>query len=313
MDLATLLTSVTAAAGVSAATAGWLSKSLISHRLSKDLEEFKSRLEQNRAEIKVALEGQIHQAVETLLGDRAADRQYSAEAKRRLYTAIGPLRFQLLLACRDLAGRISRHGLGVAYDLSVDEYYGRSTLFRILRPLALGELIERQIAYADFSVDAGAVDLLRFKKNAFAVFSGDSLVHGHSRVDWTRELEHVVFDALGSCASALVVREGDGRERPMRFHEFDAFVEEPESKEMLTPFPFILEDFTPQGKPLFWLRLVAYGYLCTDFVNRTGRAIGFEEREYPVSKLLMVSEDSQICGSLDEYVRRCERLPSATL
>jgi hypothetical protein len=29
-------------------------------------------------------------------------------------------------------------------------------------------LVERQIAYADFAVDAGAVDLLRFKKNAFA-------------------------------------------------------------------------------------------------------------------------------------------------
>ena len=285
----------------------------MSHRLQKDLETFKSDLDRERAAEKAAVEGTVRQAVETRLGDLGAERQYALEAKKRLYTSIGPLRFQLLLACRDLAGRVQSHGLRQTYDVRPATYYGRSTLYRILRPLCLTQLIEKQIAYADFSVDAGAVDLLRFQGAALAAFSGGRLVEGHPKVDWNHEREHVFFDRLRLSAHALTVQQPDGFERAMQFQEFERFLAQPGHSEELHPFPSIFDRMSPSATPLFWLRLVAYAHLCNDFINRTGTAIGFERRVYPVRELLAVTDDPSISGQLAEYVARCEALPNSAL
>jgi len=309
MDLATVFTAVTSSLGVSAATAAWLSRNLITHRLQKDLEAFKADLDVEKA----AVEGRVRQQVEATLGELASERQYVFEARKRLYTAIGPLRFQLLMACRDLAGRIKAQGLSRSYKTNIDGHYGRSSLFRILRPLCLAELVERQIAYADFSVDAGAVDLLRFKKNAFAVFSGGSLVEGHPKAKWNNQEDHVFYDCLSRCANMVIVREDNGQERCMRFHEFEALFLNQHAEDKFAPFPNIFQDMTPEAKPLFWLRLVAYGYLCNDFINTTGKAVGFEFRDYPVSELLAVTKDSVICGNLSEYAARCLAVPGSSL
>lgn len=106
MDIATLIAALTSSLGVSAATATWLTRTLIGHRLKKDFESFKSDLDRERAKEKASVEGTVRQQVETVLGELAAQRQYILDARKRLYTAIGPLRFQLLMACRDLAGRV---------------------------------------------------------------------------------------------------------------------------------------------------------------------------------------------------------------
>jgi hypothetical protein len=313
MDLATVLVSATSAFGISIATVAWLSRTLISHRLEKDIEAFKSALEQNRESDKAELDGRIRQQVETSLGDLAAEREYGLDARKRLYTAIGPLRFQLLLACRDLAGRIQSYGLGRGYDLDLQGYYGRSTLFRILRPLSLAELVERQIAYADFAVDAGAIDLLRFKKNAFAAFSGGSLVEGHPNVVWSRQEQHVFFDYLSRSANALIINADGESERVLRFDEFDRMLDGKDAMERLSPFPTILHGFTAAAKPLLWVRLVAYGNLCNDFVNTAGKSIGFEVREYPVAELLSAAGERTIADNIAEYVRRSKELPESPL
>jgi len=298
MDPTTFITTFMSSVGISAAAAAWLARTLISHRL-----------EVERIADKASIEGMVRTEVENKIGDRDAEREYAQDARKRLYTAIGPLRFQLLIACRDLAGRVKDHGMGRRYTLDVDghpdHYYGRSTLFRILRPLCIAELLERQIAYADFAVDSGAVDLLRFKKGAFAAFSGGSLVDGHPKVNWTDEVQHLFFDHVTKCASGLIVDEG-GQARPARFHEFDGLLSAPNHS--FDPFPQILHGMTVENKPLFWTRLVGYGHLCNDFINRTGKAIGFEVRDYPLEDLLKASGDKTITGDIAGYVRRCDAL-----
>ncbi len=343
MDLASIATLTASSVGLSAGAAWGLSKKLVEHRLAKDLEahklelkngfdrdlerfklEWKSTfdkdLEFHKLEWQSAFEREkasrdvvIRREVESFLGDRAAEREYILEARKRLYRAIGPLRFQLLLACRDLAGRVEMHGLRQAYSMDLSDYYGKSTLYRIVRPLTLGELIERQIAYADFSVDTEAVDLLRFKKAAFAVFSGSSIVESHPQVNWDREVQHVYFDNLTKAANALIVHEADGQERAMRFHELEAFLMIPEDAGRFGPLPALLRDFSPEAKPLLWIRLVAFGNLCIDYVNRLGSKIGFEVRDYPVRDLLLRSRDAVICARVDEYIARCLKLPSSPL
>jgi hypothetical protein len=313
MDVATVVAALTSSLGLSAATAAWLSRTIISQRLTKDLEFFKSELERGREREAATIEGRVRQQVDTALGEIAAEREYASEAKKRLYTAIGPLRFQLLLACRDLAGRIQSATVN-DYSFNLNRYYGRSTLFRILRPLALGELIERQVAYADFSVDSGAIELLRFKKNAFAAFSGDSILKGHKSLNWNNQVQHVFFDYLSSCTNAMIIRDGDApQQRAMRFHEFEELAKSREGYEVFDPFPSILQDLTPQGKPLFWTRLIAYGYLCNNLINILGTPIGFEKRTYPVENLLAATKDPTISAAIQEYVVRCQALAMSPL
>ena len=310
MDLATILTAIASSLGLSVTAAVWLSQSLIKHRLDKDMAVFKADVDADHKARQAALDGDIKQRVDTVLGERAAERQYTFEARKRLYSAIGPLRFQLLLACRDLAGRIASRGTAGRedYSTSIDGYYGRSTLYRILRPLCLAELIERQIAFADFSVDPGAVDLLRFKKSASQAFSGDLLVAGHPRVNWDGQVEHVFADNLTKCASALILSAPPAEPRTRRFNEFESFLADPASRAQIDPFPRLLATMTPATTPLLWLRLAAYGALCNDMVNKTGTDIGFERQDYPLRDLLAATGDATICGNLDQYVGRCESL-----
>jgi hypothetical protein len=296
---------MTSALGVSGLTAAWLVQKLVDHKLSTELESFKHAWQLDLERHKAVWAGEIRQDVDTALGDKAADREYHLEARKRLYKAVGPLRFQLLLACRDLSGRVIAHGTREAYSTDLDSYYGQSFLFRILRPLALAELAEREITYQDFSVDLSACEMLRFKKTAFAIFSGSQLVNGHSAVKWIGQSQHVFFDYLGKAANALIISEENRPARCMRFEEFVQNLIEDDHGAKLEPFPEIFKRFNPSQKPLFWLRLVGFANLCNHFINQQGASIGFEQREFPTRRLLEASKDPEILSPISIYEQRC--------
>jgi hypothetical protein len=298
--------------GITVGTAAWLAKRLVDHRLKEDLQIQRAGFEAKLAEASARWEGAVKKEVETYLADRAADRQYELDARKRLYSAIGPLRFQLLMACRDLAGRVVAHAKN-PYATSIESYYGRSLLFRILRPLALCELIERQIAYADFSVDSGAVDLLRFKKGAYAALSGGNLVAGHPLINWTDEVQHVFFDHISRAAAALITSDGPNSYRVIRFDEFSRSVEIPSGRAALQPFPELFANFSPAVKPILWLRLVGLAFLCNEFINRGGKEIGFQERTIECRELLTESKDLDIVKKINVYASRCAELPLTPL
>jgi hypothetical protein len=263
MDLWTIVTTVTSSLGLSMAGVYWLSKALIQHRLTQALEDRKAELakelerhksdlteelEQKKASLqgelardKALVEGAVKREVELHLGERAAQRQYEFEARKRLYLAVGPLRFQLLLACRDFAGRIEAHGKREHYRMNVDGYYGKSTLYRLLRPLAIAELIERQIAYSDFAVDESALDCLRFRKSVVRILSGDEVVGNHPRVDWSRQVEHAYADSITVAANALACEAGGASERVLRFDEFDRTIQQG-GFSRFEPFPQLFAD-----------------------------------------------------------------------
>jgi len=136
MDIPTILTSF----GISAAGAWALARALVNHRLSKDLERYKSEWQRELEAEKVTLSGKVRQQVETTLADRTADREYELEARKRLYQVIGPPKFQLLIACRDASRRIEEHAQRIEYSTRLEGYYGRSTLYRLVRPLAISML-----------------------------------------------------------------------------------------------------------------------------------------------------------------------------
>ena len=306
-DYVTIFSSVVSSLGVSAAAAGWLSKQLVGHRLKKDLEDYKTGLRKEMEVHKARLDLQrdeqqaaLRRQVETVLGNEAADRQYELEARKRLYTAIGPLKFQLLLACRQAAHRIEGHGLH-PYATDMGGYYGRNTLYRMLRPLAISDLIERQIAYADFTVDPSAIRLLRFRRAASLAWSGDGVVLDHPDVNWKWQEQHVVTDRLAGVAETLLQEPEPGTARVLRYREFEVSLSNQDFVDRLDPFPRLLSGFNPVKSPILWLRFVCFGYICNELILSEGQELGFEKRAFPIQELLRRSKDPHIEQFLDNY------------
>jgi hypothetical protein len=324
MDISTVISSLVSSGIISLAVARWLGQRLIDQQLNKELAEHKgaidievgreladhtATLNDKFATAKAELDATLHKSVEDYLGEKAAERQYRFEAQKRLYAAIGPLRFQLVLACCDFAGRIERIAKGEQqYPTSLDGYFGRSTAFRLLRLYVFTELIERQVAYADFSVDPSTINLLHFKNAAFRCLSSSTIVLDHPRADWDNQVEHVFWDNLSRLGGLLIVNEGAGTPpRAMRFDEFERFVSIPQNREAIHPIPRLIDGFTITAKPILWIRFVALAHLCTSFLNREGPALGIAAEEYDGAAVLRASGDAYV---KDNYERFCEMLNS---
>ena len=248
-------------------------------------------------------QGEIRKEVEVYLGDKSAEREYNLEARKRLYHAIGPLRFQLVTACRDAAARIGNHGLHQRYGMKLDSYYGQNTLYRLLRPLAITELIEQQITYADFSVDLTAIALLRFKRAVHMAFTDGDTILDHPKANWSYEIEHLFSGTLSSLANSLIIEDEDvsNKKRPMHYHEFEALLHNRENLALFSPLAGILHDFNIRDKPIFWARLICFGYICNEYVKQAGSAIGFESYPYDLHPLLSISQDDYILTHIEGY------------
>lgn len=313
MDLQTVAVAVSSSLGLSLAGAYWLARALIQHRLAAELERTKADLQQQLAREKAQAEGAVRREVEAQLGQMAAQRQYEYEARRRLYLAIGPLRFQLLLACRDLSGRIAALGSTEPYRLTPGNYYGRSTLFRLLRPLAIAELIERQVGVADFAVDPAALICLRFRRSLVRILSGDELVEGRSDLHWDAQVEHVFADTLAACAQVLISSPpGGGSEQVLRFDAFEERLQQ-QGSALVAPFDTLLQGFSKKDKPVLWLRLVAYGNACNALIDRLGGELGFERRVFATEGLLVGDHDPFVVAHRAEVVARVRALELVAL
>jgi len=265
------------------------SQQLITQRLSKEKDQWQAEIRKN---------------VEVYLGEKSAEREYNLEARKRLYAAIGPLKFQLLIACRDVAARVTNYAIEhESYSMNMREYYGQSTLYRLIRPIAIAELIERQITYADFSVDPTGIDLLRFKRAALTAFTdGDSILH-HPHADWGDEIEHVFSGTFSRLANALIVQDEDiiNKKRSMHFHEFETIINDSHQFRKFSPLSGILNDFSINKKPIFWIRLVCFGYICNEYVEQAGASIGFQKRKFDLDTLLTASKDEFTSKHVKEF------------
>lgn len=299
-EFVTILTAILSSLGFSLGGVWWFGRAMVSHRLSKDLIDYKSQWKKDLNQESQKLSGTIKKEVESYLGEQSARREYELEAKKRLYQAIGPLRFQLLLACRDIAYRIEGHGLGKAYEMSSSNFYGRNTIYRILKPLAISELIEGQLAYTDFSVDESALDSLLFKKSCSLAFADGEVLCNHPNIDWSNQNEHLFFDTLAEASSVLICKE-ESSFRILTFHEFNDQYDDLISNPGLQSISSIIEGFTMSSKPLFWLRLVSFGHICREFLGVVGKDLKFEYSHFNLTALIEKTEDDYILSRLDEF------------
>ena len=299
---------------VSVKLAGHLADKLISSRIAKELADHTAKLNTAVNAAKAEVEAGYKQEVELLLGDAAADRTYRAEARKRLYQALGPLRFQLLVAAAEWTNRVARIGDKDAgmYDMSLNGHFLRSTAYRFLRLVAVAELIERQIAFSDFAVDPDMRTLLKFKRQLGQCFSSSDVSLEHPQEDWQYQLQHVFSDTLSSLAAAMVVTDGaKGIERVARFDEFRTMLDDEERAKGLHPLLTLMTGFTPSSKPILWLRMLALSQLCTGLLETQGRDLGLEVQAINLKQMLDLTEDQAISDGMAMYLGALEKFSSA--
>lgn len=238
--------------------------------------------------------------------------QYELEAKKHLYHAVGHLRFQLLLAARDVAQHVILFGEdGRQYPTTVKNYYGQSTLYRFVRPIALCEMIERQISFADFSVDPESIELLQLKRSIYTCFSSGDPILQHPKANWQKQEQHIFYHSLSRISDAIVKEEADGMRSLMPFHEFEDFVVGDGNSSKMSPLPELLEDFSLEQKPLLWLRFILFGFLCSEIVNKKGVSMGFEPIEFPLDALISKVNDKFIQERREEVMHKFRSIRDA--
>ena len=240
--------------------------------------------------------------------ERKAQVDYDFMARKRLYEAVGPLRMQLLFAARDVVRRVKDHPAS-RWDLAPSKHFARSFIYRLLRPLAIAQLIERQMGVADFAVDPVGLDLLRFNTAAERMLSGDAVVLGHPDVDWSTQSQHLFRDNLRVAAARLICDDDDGPV-VMDYLRFQREVPDPRADDTLCDLALIFDRCQLDGNlthnPLFWLRLVGYGYACNRLIATQGVAVGFEDLTFPAAEAVAAAQDDSIRSRAPEYVRAFE-------
>ncbi|MFE9692264.1 hypothetical protein [Micromonospora sp. NPDC005806] len=237
-----------------------------------------------------------------------AQQQYQLEARQRLYRAVGPLRFQLVIACRELASRAEALHKD-RYDTAMGGYFGQNTLYRLLRPLAIAELIERQTNYVDFSVDPAALVLLRFQKASYVALTGGGSVFEGLPLDWTREAQHVFKGRLQHAATLLVVDENTPR--CARFDEFPSILRRAKQDDPgggMARLSSLVDNTSPRRDPVFWCRLVAYGYVANWLLQAEGRAAAYTPVPYPVTDMVRAAKHPQLDAVAEDMPGRLESM-----
>ena len=229
------------------------------------------------------------------LAKRQALLDYEYNAKKRLYEVIGPLRFQLLIACRDVVRRVSGRTRSRSWNMDPAGYYGSNTLYRILRPLAICTLIERKMNAADFSVDPKTVELLKFEVSAYRMLANRDPLPYYDKIDWATQSQHVFRDNLRRASTALIKesRSGPG---VMDYSEFLDMFPSPAADPRLAPLAAIIKrsGTSLANNAPFWTRLVGYAYLCQAFIATYGTEMGFTDRTLDVNSLVALARDPEI-------------------
>jgi hypothetical protein len=102
-------------------------------------------------------------------------------------------------------------------------------------------------------------------------------------------------------AEALIEEQPTGIGRVLGYREFDNSFDNSEFLSRMDPLPELLTKFNPVKKPILWLRLTCFAYICNEFVRAEGLGLGFEDHEVMLKELLRGSADPYITKRLDEY------------
>lgn len=238
---------------------------------------------------------------------RATERfRVSSEARSRRQVATGTLQLERFLETRSFARRFEHYFRESGKDHTLETMRGHSRpgpyhdggmmIYRILRPLTVGEIIEKQTLPSDFLLDPATVEMVRFGQAAVEVLTGDRIgarldggegfVEGFDMSacwdlgDEGPALYQRIRGSYLRCGAAALLApeslEGIEPRRCITHSEFCKLWEQPEHHPAtsqpfhagLEPMKATIHRFNRWENPILWLRLVGYAHICGKFCNR---------------------------------------------
>jgi hypothetical protein len=258
------------------------------NELQADLEGRKTGLQKELEEFKAGLTEE--------LAVRSARRSYEYDAKRRLYTQVEPLLFQLFEAAESAfhavtslarTQRLTHLPEWLAED--AHPYYVRSITHRLFLPLAILRLIQRTTTLVDLSLDPSVRLRYALLKESYLTWTDDfglaeiapKLTYSPNEDDWVtlRKADPAAhwrqglnIGGLDRLIDAMVVADSDPL-RPMNFGEWELAVTK--NKELKPAFDIVRDIFIGfefHDRPVLGRLLVSYACMMHLLMSVYGKA-----------------------------------------
>lgn len=307
-----VLASATVSAALTAALV-WLTKSWIGERIKGAIQhEYSEKLESHKAQLKVQHERDLEK-MKSQFGEASAERNarrdYEYEARKKLYAEYEPLLFQLIEQSENAYYRVlslartAREG-ALTPDaggwLEQPGYYMRSTIYKLLAPIALFKIIQRHLTFVDLSVDPGISANYTLAKVLYLTFTCDFELaalspavtyephaddaknkrDGNPQQFWRQGIPLGCLDnVLNDCMLT--------DDQPTRLREFGDFervvigLTKDDERHDIRLFFEVFENFHPTTRPVLWRVLVTQAHIHRLLICRVGA-----RSELPLDEIL---------------------------
>lgn len=225
-------------------------------------QRYRRRAERHEAEL-LRLRAEVEEGGR----ERDAQRDYEYDARKRLYSEVQPLFFQLGEAAGASFDCI-RHLQGFrAFRLmeEVDSSLTINATYRLLAPLAIVRLIQRRLTAVDLRLDpALRAQYLVAREMLYTFTQGEEIARLAPALAYTwtgDDRQHLLPARQEVVVGRLMVAEGDAA-RCVSYPEFEArYLQDGGLREATLPVREWLCGANPRTKPVLWRSLVIQGYL----------------------------------------------------
>jgi hypothetical protein len=216
---------------------------------------------------------------------RDAERDYRYEARKRVYSELQPLMFQMVESGESACTRIE--GLAAAArenhltpgDRWLDSgYYYDSTVYRLCAPLVYFRLCQERLTSVDLSVEPKVHDQYTLAKQLYLTWTNSRPLAGSEPAipyvplysderagDYdpaVNQPQHIFGGAIDQLVEAMTIRDDVGV-RCISYGAFEEQIEERGTKirRLAAPLWYLLQDFHPRSKPVLWRMLLAQAHI----------------------------------------------------
>lgn len=210
--------------------------------------------------------------------ERDARRDYEYEARKRLYSDVEPLLFQLTEAVEIALRRVSSLAVNAeegalseesTWLTAMNEYYATYTMYQLILPAAIVRLVQEKLTLVDFGVDQKLHLQFRIGKQIYGLWRSDHDIRRSGRQleynPHTKDAQQLRFENpeaywkqglptgyLDIVTSALIVRDGGPTPRVLTYEEFTRLLNSEARPPAFEPLIDLFWRFHPRRRPVLW-------------------------------------------------------------
>jgi hypothetical protein len=224
----------------------------------------------------------------------AAQRDYTYDARKRLYADVNPLLFRLREICEGSIWRIRRivneEIRVVTDDRKRTDRHVRTTAHRLAGPLVVAQELQRHLTAVDLSVDATIkAQYIVSRELLWILHTGKDIAKAPPAISYLGEGEddeprqHLTFAQLQRLVDVFTVKENGGTRRPLQLNELEDHQSRQDISKVLERMETLFTSASPSSTPVLWRLLIAQASLMHVLIDLVDRSSATVERILPPS------------------------------